>query len=197
MSGQDLPTKLKTFDSSRLVVWLAWILSIAGCIVLFVYLTYIRAFGKFGFSESQDVWGQFGDFTGGTLSPILSFLSLIALVLTLTLQSRQLDITQATHENSKAELEATRDELRRSADAQRQTATALEEQAKHAIISAKLSALRAALDVTSETLRQMQSVGGYSGSPNIHQSLIARKETLAGEILKITDNLCGNRTETQ
>lgn len=158
--------------------------------VILVFGTYFLAFHN-SFSLKQEVWGQFGDFVGGILNPILSFLSLIALVYTVLLQVRQLDIARDELKNSQLELEATRQELTRSADAQRLTATALQEQAKHAVISAKLAALSSALSVTSEALVQAQSAGLLAG-PGTYQKLLQRKEAIASEILSITAQLCAS-----
>lgn len=49
-------------------------------------------FANFGGSASnrQDVWGQFGDFVGGTLNPIFGFMSIVVLVVTLNLQRSEL-----------------------------------------------------------------------------------------------------------
>jgi uncharacterized membrane protein len=163
--------------------------------VIFVFGAYFLAFHD-GVSHTQEVWGQFGDFVGGTLNPILSFLSLIALVYTVLLQVRQLDIARDELRNSRSELEATRQELRRSADAQRVTATALQEQAKHAVISAKLAALSSALSVTSEALAQAQSAGLLAG-PGTYQKLLQRKEAIASEILSITEQLCASSVNSQ
>lgn len=43
-----------------------------------------------GFSDSRAVWGQFGDFLGGTLNPILGFVTVIILVSTLKIQREEL-----------------------------------------------------------------------------------------------------------
>ncbi|MFH4667138.1 putative phage abortive infection protein [Vibrio cidicii] len=67
-------------------------------------------------SNNQEDWGTFGDFLGGTLNPLLSFLGLIALLLTIVLQNR--------------ELEATREELARSAEAQINSEVALSQQSE-------------------------------------------------------------------
>ena len=66
-------------------------------------------------SAEQDVWGQFGDYLGGTLNPILSFLSLLALLFTIILQS--------------LELRLTREEMERARIAQEESKTALVDQA--------------------------------------------------------------------
>jgi len=56
-----------------------------------------------GTKDEFSKWGQFGDYFGGVLNPILSFLALIALLYTIVLQSKELALT--------------REELRRSSKA--------------------------------------------------------------------------------
>jgi hypothetical protein len=51
--------------------------------------------------DARAHWGTYGDYIGGTVNPILSFLSLIALFVTILLQSRELKL-------SRMELEETR-----------------------------------------------------------------------------------------
>jgi hypothetical protein len=43
-----------------------------------------------GLSIEQHVWGQFGDYVGGTLNPLFAFTALLALLYTVKLQSREL-----------------------------------------------------------------------------------------------------------
>jgi uncharacterized membrane protein len=182
---------LEAINSRRVRSVLRFLVGSAIALVLLVFIAYFLAFHD-GVSSKQEVWGQFGDFVGGTLNPILSFLSLIALVFTVLLQVRQLDIAREELKNSQSELVATRAELRRSADAQRLTATALEEQAKHTVISAKLAALSSALSVTGEALEQARFSGVLSG-PTTLPMLLQRKEAITSEILTITGQLCGSR----
>ena len=70
---------------------------------------------SFSFLGFQEQMGVFGDFLGGVLNPILSFLSLIAILLTIILQSK--------------ELKETRKEIKRSAEAQGKAEKALHQQA--------------------------------------------------------------------
>ncbi|MDF1552642.1 MAG: hypothetical protein P1P84_06240 [Deferrisomatales bacterium] len=63
----------------------------------------------------HSIWGVFGDFFGGVLNPILSFLGLIALLLTIVLQSSELRIT--------------REEFKLAREAQEKSEAALREQA--------------------------------------------------------------------
>jgi len=55
-------------------------------------------------------WGQVGDYFGGMLNPVFGFLTILALVITLIQQGRELKL-------SREELELSRTELRKSAEA--------------------------------------------------------------------------------
>ncbi|WP_421186995.1 hypothetical protein [Aeromonas enteropelogenes] len=59
----------------------------AGVIIALVWFFYWLNFGD-GFNVSDDpaVWGQLGDYVGGILNPILSFISIIYLIYSLNLQ---------------------------------------------------------------------------------------------------------------
>lgn len=115
MSNQTLEQKLEAMTPVRLFKWLAWILGVASAVVACTFFVYFLNFhGEF--SKSKTDWGIFGDFVGGTLNPLLSFLGLIALLLTIVLQSK--------------ELESTRVELKRAASAQENTERVLKEQSK-------------------------------------------------------------------
>lgn len=41
-----------------------------------------------GFSKSTEIWGQFGDYLGGVLNPILTFLSIVLLIKSIDLQRK-------------------------------------------------------------------------------------------------------------
>lgn len=84
-------------------------------------VAYVSKFGVNGLSGDPAEWGLVGDFFGGLLNPILAFVSFMALLYTINLQSRQLDI-------SKLELEATRKELVASRKAQEDSSIALDGQ---------------------------------------------------------------------
>ncbi len=68
-------------------------------------------------SSKQEVWGQFGDYIGGVLNPALSFLALIALLITITQQSKQLHISSRELELTRNELALTKEEIARAAQA--------------------------------------------------------------------------------
>jgi hypothetical protein len=54
-------------------------------------------------SDSQATWGVFGDYMGGTLNPILTFLTLLALLATIVLQAQELHLsTKELRQSSRA-----------------------------------------------------------------------------------------------
>jgi hypothetical protein len=73
----------------------------------FVFLTYFIQFGfllGFEFSEKQDDWAQFGDFIGGTLNPMLSFISILLLIKSLRFQfEANRSLTNELNEGKKTE----------------------------------------------------------------------------------------------
>ena len=50
-------------------------------LIAFAWLAYyLNFYHGGGFSKSTEVWGQFGDYTGGVVNPILSFITIILLI---------------------------------------------------------------------------------------------------------------------
>lgn len=92
-----------------------WIILGVILLIAVVFGLYLINF-KGNLSINNSDWGTFGDYIGGTLNPILSFLSLIALLTTIVLQSKELDLT--------------RTELSRSAKAQEDTKEILDKQSE-------------------------------------------------------------------
>lgn len=76
-----------------------WIVEVAVSVVLVVAgVVLYQYFSNFdgAKSSSQEVWGQFGDFVGGTLNPIFGFVSVLVLVATLGLQRKELSEARKT-----------------------------------------------------------------------------------------------------
>lgn len=65
--------------------------------VLVVFGFYLAKF-PLGFSQKQEVWGQFGDYVGGLLNPILSFCAFVGLLLTLRAQRVDSEKAELRHE---------------------------------------------------------------------------------------------------
>lgn len=75
---------------AKLVKWLnnhKWevIVVLLGVLVLGVVFSYLFTFGT-ARSRDQAVWGQFGDYFGGILNPVLSFCAFVGLLFTLRFQ---------------------------------------------------------------------------------------------------------------
>jgi hypothetical protein len=62
----------------------------AGSAILLITCAYVSTFLPiygFHFTTDQAIWGQFGDYIGGTLNPVLSFISVILLIRSVSLQN--------------------------------------------------------------------------------------------------------------
>lgn len=186
MVRKDLAAKLEAMDSSKLLKYLALIVAFAVAATLGAFVAYFWQFHG-ALSYDQTRWGEFGSFLGGTLGPILSFLALMALVLTVALQSRQLGYAHESLQNSRTELAETQALLKRSADAQEKTANALAEQVEYAAASARLGALSASLAIVSEAVARANKISpeyDYSSG-----SIRERQSALVGEIMGLTDRV--------
>ena len=88
---------------------LLWILGIAAVAAFLIILgLYIAYFKNLSVTNDSATWGTFGDYLGGTLNPIISFLALIGLLYTIHQQSQ--------------EMQATREELKQAAEQQHRQA---------------------------------------------------------------------------
>lgn len=175
--SRDLPEKFDTATHLNLMRWIAWIVAGASCVLAAVFGLYFIQFSSGSLSTDQAVWGQFGDFVGGTANPILAFLTLSALVLTIILQSKQLSISSRELELSRRELELTREELSRSAHAQELSEKALRAQAATAERSARLSAINFLLDHYKNELHDMRGVAYTASDPRlVRMQLLQRRE---------------------
>lgn len=106
-----------------------------------VIFLYIFQFAKEPLSTDNGVWGQFGDYVGGTLNPVFGFLSLVILLYVLRQNERALQM-------SKEELELTRQELKNSA-------TALAEQSETLKVQRFEQTFFSLLDLYSKNLAEL------------------------------------------
>ncbi|PTY38565.1 hypothetical protein BGP77_11500 [Saccharospirillum sp. MSK14-1] len=101
----------KNLPNLQLFLWVIGILSALP--ILLIVLQYRYSFpGEITLDHEK--WAQFGDFFGGTLNPILGFLSFIALLVTIYFQRQEIQLTRI--------------ELVKSTEAQKESANALKEQ---------------------------------------------------------------------
>lgn len=76
-------------NTPHIPTWLKLLVGFSVVAALGVVGMYMWQF-TFELSPRQDVWGQFGDYIGGTLNPLFSLTALLALLYTIVLQSREL-----------------------------------------------------------------------------------------------------------
>ena len=70
-----------------ITVWsLLAIATLVGCIVFYYYNNYFSG----PITSNHEKWGQFGDFIGGVLNPLIAFCALIALIIAVILQRSEL-----------------------------------------------------------------------------------------------------------
>ena len=173
--------KLESINTKNLLKWLYWILIFAVSIMFVVLSFYFINFhGEL--SPSHEQWGAFGDYFGGTINPVLSFLTLIALLLTIILQNKQLEI-------SSNELEATRQELKRSAEAHEKSELSLQLQAKALEISARISAISHLLGQAEDTIRSITSYQSGSSQEAQRNTVAKNKMELTLELRKLYEQL--------
>lgn len=110
-------------DDSWLSRNLGWallaIVTVAAAMALVTMVTFRAHFGGDIVGTTVQEWGTVGDFFGGLLNPVFGFLTIVALVLTLLLQSKELKM-------SREELEMSRKELEKSAEALKSQNKAIE-----------------------------------------------------------------------
>jgi uncharacterized membrane protein len=80
-------------------------IAVAAIMIIIVLSFYFYNFSGGGLSTIHGDWGTFGDFMGGTLNPLLAFLSLIALLTTIKIQSKELRATTTEMRNSSIALQ--------------------------------------------------------------------------------------------
>lgn len=80
-------------DTSVIPFWLKALIVSVGLLAMCMLALYIKNFGATP-SSRQDIWGQFGDYFGGILNPLLSSLALAAVLVTLRIQGQDLRIAQ-------------------------------------------------------------------------------------------------------
>ena len=111
---------------------LAWIAGLGIAWLAFIVLLYLSKFhGEL--SSDQAVWASFGDFVGGLANPILSLLGLVALLLTIAIQSRELSVSTK--------------QLRRSALAQELAEASLRDQTETLQRQARLNSVNGLIEV--------------------------------------------------
>lgn len=158
-SGPESSTRdaIRRIGKDPLFPYVYGIFGIGLTALLMAIYAYVEHFGSVVDSD-RAVWGQFGDYLGGTLNPLLSFLTLILFVISLMHQRFELK------------------------DARELMA----QQAKENTASARLNALSTALDATNAMLATPFSMSA-GRDRFMHETAVLRREAILKEILTTVD----------
>lgn len=85
-----------------------YLIPIAIIVIILVFIIYILVF-QGGLSNEQGDWGQFGDYFGGVLNPILGFFTIILLIITLSISYQTLKVSKIELEKATEMLKLARD----------------------------------------------------------------------------------------
>lgn len=155
-------------------------------VLLIIIIVIIAYFFLLYFIDS-DKLGTTGDYFGGILNPILAFLSLMALLKTISIQSKEL-------KNSREELRLTREELAKSAEAQEKSSQILEQQRFENTFFSLLKTLNLDIkDFKSNNDRFLENHGDYDNPELECVANFFRIAILVYEILKFIDDYNTNQ----
>lgn len=161
---------------------LTLILTFALIVSLLVISFYFWQF-KGAISQSQEVWGQFGDFVGGSLNPILSLMGLIALLLTIVLQNE--------------ELQASREELTESRKQLKRTAAANETQLKFISAQQQRDDLFRLINKLVDRINNNYNGNHLSGNLSLHQAMMGEPDVNKnGHLMKVYERADDRNTRT-
>ena len=165
-------TEQKSLKAIKNLIIYAFLVTVIA--VIFVFAIYRLNFSG-EFSVDQHVWGSFGDYFAGILNPVISFCALIALFVTIIIQSKELNL-------SRKELEYTRNELKKSADA-------AERQIRHIEIEAKQNETYKIIEKISDRIDKNLDDGCVLVKSNlysINQILYSHKNSSAYRLFTLT-----------
>ena len=139
---------------------------------------------RWGFSLGSKVgdWAAAGEYFGGTLTPLLSFATLMALLVTLMMQWEQMLL-------AREQLRRAQGELERSHDMQLKMSIAMNVQARFATISARVAALSAAMSVVQHQMRQVSPNLQQSGEDPHYLGLQSQHADYVREVIDLTEEL--------
>lgn len=80
----------KTFTDEQFADYLSKTFVFCLFVACGALLAYVARFAKFGWSDSQEVWGQFGDFLGGVINPVVGLLTAFLVLMSVSIQRKEL-----------------------------------------------------------------------------------------------------------
>lgn len=170
---------------------LGWFFALAMAAVVVAMTAYVYHWG-WTLGPARADWAAFGEFVGGTLNPVFSFVSMMALLLTVMLQRQQISMSRQELDESRVEIEATRQDAALARTTQLAMSETMGRQAHYAMISARAVALGAALEAANQQVKasMFANQGGFDANQGAHYAVIAaHRDRLAADLLDLTNNL--------
>lgn len=127
-----------------------------------------------GLSNEQDAWGQFGDFVGGAVNPIIGFFTIWLLAVSLRQNHKALSQANTALTQAKAELELTRQSIEHAAGIQIATEAALKQQIEIAAHARDMNNAVSIQDHLGRSIERLTHIERGVGSPRdnqIHQEI--------------------------
>lgn len=158
------------------------------CSAVAAYPLYFWVYRAGAVSDDPAVWGQFGDYVGGLLNPLIALLAFYWLTRSVLIQRQELqDTKQALKDSATAQLK----QERNSASAARISA-----------LSTMLSSVNADVEAARSTLRQMESplpatahpISEFAGMARRMRNTIGSPDEIAGQSAEL-DALLAHRQE--
>jgi hypothetical protein len=154
----------------------------AGLIVLILVIYIIRAFFDAQLGDSGS-WGEFGDFFGGVLNPVLSTATFFALLYTIHIQMQQLKMSDEALKISQEELKLSTAELAKSSAAQHETQLALNKQANIAVKASKLDSVSFLIKIYQD---EFNDLTGNDGRSLMRRQILINKLRLLNNFIEAT-----------
>jgi len=151
------------------------VIAIAAMAILLALGFYFYNFNG-SLSTTKSDWGTFGDYIGGTLNPFFGFLSLMAILVTIVLQSSEMKLTRK-------EMELTRQEMERSVSAQEKSEVALNLQAQTQLKQQFEGTFFAVLNEHNKALQELSTLDPEGGIR------LTRISNLYGSVFYMCHNL--------
>lgn len=154
------------------------------CSVVVVILTLY--FYRFHAELSLDnaTWGQFGDYVGGLINPILGFFSFITLLLALQVQASQSETAVAAFAQAQRDSVKAGEDSLRGSELIQTIAHILSEQSGAARTTAELLALTHSLVIVNESIKEEETHGGVLETKRLTQ-LRDQRVQLTSRILEL------------
>lgn len=90
---REKPKSESHFIENRLSPALAWSFALVSTVTTLAVVLYYSNFGGRSLSEDPEQWGQFGDFLGGVINPVVGLVTVFLVIVSISVQRKELAAT--------------------------------------------------------------------------------------------------------